>query len=89
VLNARTYFPAKEAFRGELPYDRGSLEGAMEKSKPATGSVTIAFLVLVGAVLAFVIGQRVGNTLDHQGRSITVAHDHAPQNPPSPPVAQK
>ncbi len=48
-------------------------EGAMEKSKPASGSVTIAFLVLLGAVLAFVIGQRVGTTLDHQGHSITVA----------------
>jgi hypothetical protein len=61
----------------------------MEKSKPVSGSVTVAFLVLLGAVLAFVIGQRVGTTLDHQGRSITVAHDHVAPAIPAPPVAQK
>jgi hypothetical protein len=48
----------------------------MEKSKSGPGSLTIAFFVLLGAVLAFVVGQRVGTSLDHHGRSVTVAHDH-------------
>lgn len=61
----------------------------------ARGSLTIAFFVLFGAVLAFVIGQRVGTSLDHHGRTITftgsghapmVAHDHVA---PVAPVAQK
>jgi len=60
----------------------------MEKSQPAhTGPIAIAFLVLVGAALAFVVGQHVGSTLDHHGRNVTVVHDHV--TPPAPPVAQK
>jgi len=50
--------------------------------------LAIAFFVLLGAALAFVIGQRVGSSLDRHGRSVTVAHDPA-QAPPAPPVAQK
>jgi hypothetical protein len=61
----------------------------MEKQETQNGRMlAIAFFVLLGAALAFVIGQRVGSSLDRHGRSVTVAHDHvAPQ--PTPPVAQK
>ena len=50
-------------------------------------SLAIAFFVLFGAALAFVVGQRVGTSLDRHGRSVTVAHDQVA--PPAPPVAQK
>ncbi len=61
----------------------------MEKQETQNGRMlAIAFFVLLGATLAFVIGQRVGSSLDHHGRSITVAHDHV-QAPAAPPVAQK
>ena len=50
--------------------------------------LAIAFFVLLGAVLAFVIGQRVGGSLDRHGRSVTIAHDHTAP-PVAPPVAQK
>ncbi len=70
----------------------------MEKQDQNGRMLAIAFFVLLGATLAFVIGQRVGSSLDHHGRSITVvrsgadapmvAHDHV-QAPAAPPVAQK
>ncbi len=59
----------------------------MDKSN-SNRSLAIAFFVLFGAALAFVIGQRVGSSLDRHGRSVTVAHDHAAP-PQAPPVAQK
>ena len=52
-------------------------------------SLAIAFFVLLGAVLAFVVGQHAGSALDRHGRSVTVAHDRAPTPQPAPPVAQK
>jgi hypothetical protein len=57
----------------------------MEKSNPR--SLTIAFFVLVGAALAFVVGQHVGSSLDRHGRNVTISaeHSHAPRVP----VAQK
>jgi len=60
----------------------------MEKQETQGRMLAIAFFVLLGAALAFVIGQRVGSSLDRHGRSVTVAHDHA-QPSPTPPVAQK
>jgi hypothetical protein len=60
----------------------------MEKQETQNGRMlAIAFFVLLGATLAFVIGQRVGSSLDHHGRSITVAHDHV--QPPAAPVAHR
>ena len=50
--------------------------------------LAVAFFVLIGAALAFVVGQRVGGSLDRHGRSVTIAHDHAASQP-APPVAQK
>ncbi|HEX4515590.1 MAG TPA: hypothetical protein VGH87_15560 [Polyangiaceae bacterium] len=58
--------------------------GVMEKQQV----LAIAFFVLFGAVLAFVIGQRVGSSLDRHGRNVTIAHEHT-SPPPAPPVAQK
>jgi hypothetical protein len=61
----------------------------MEKHETQNGRMlAVAFFVLLGAALAFVIGQRVGSSLDRHGRSVTVAHDHV-QPTPTPPVAQK
>jgi len=62
----------------------------MEKQEAQNSGrmLAIAFFVLFGAVLAFVIGQRVGGSLDRHGRSVTIAHDHTPA-PQAPPVAQK
>jgi hypothetical protein len=61
----------------------------MEKQQAQQGRMlAIAFFVLFGAVLAFVIGQRVGGSLDRHGRSVTIAHNHSPAVP-TPPVAQK
>jgi hypothetical protein len=53
--------------------------------------LAIAFFVLFGAVLAFVIGQRLGGSLDRHGRNVTIAHDHTDHvgAPTAPPVAQK
>jgi hypothetical protein len=61
----------------------------MEKPNVHVAKLTIAFFVLLGAAVAFLIGQRVGSTLDHHGRSVTVAHDHVSTPVPTPPVAQK
>lgn len=47
--------------------------------------LAVAFFVLAGAALAFVVGQRVGSSLDRHGRNVTIAHDHVV----APPVAQK
>jgi hypothetical protein len=56
-------------------------------------SLAIAFFVLLGAGFAFVVGQRVGTSLDRHGRSVTVAHDNVSTpdhvSTPAPPVAQK
>ena len=61
----------------------------MEKQEAQNGRMlAIAFFVLFGAVLAFVIGQRVGGSLDRHGRNVTIAHDHTTAAP-APPVAQK
>lgn len=61
----------------------------MEKQEAQNGRMlAIAFFVLFGAVLAFVIGQRVGGSLDRHGRNVTIAHDHTTPAP-TPPVAQK
>ena len=61
----------------------------MEKQQAHPGRMlAIAFFVLFGAALAFVIGQRVGGSLDRHGRNVSVAHDHTPAAP-TPPVAQK
>ena len=61
----------------------------MEKLEAQKGRMlAIAFFVLFGAALAFVIGQRVGGSLDRHGRNVTIAHDHTPA-PQAPPVAQK
>ena len=61
----------------------------MEKHETqSTRMLAVAFFVLVGAALAFVVGQRVGSSLDRHGRSVTVAHEHVAA-PPAPPVAQK
>jgi hypothetical protein len=61
----------------------------MEKLQAQNGRMlAIAFFVLFGAVVAFVIGQRVGGSLDRHGRNVSVAHDHT-QPPTAPPVAQK
>ena len=60
----------------------------MEKHETQnTRLLAVAFFVLLGAALAFVVGQRVGGSLDRHGRSVTIAHDHA--RAPTPPVAQK
>jgi len=61
----------------------------MEKQVAQNGRMlAIAFFVLFGAALAFVIGQRVGGSLDRHGRNVTIAHDHT-SAPTAPPVAQK
>ena len=61
----------------------------MEKQEAHNGRMlAIAFFVLFGAALAFVIGQRVGGSLDRHGRNVTIAHDHT-SAPQAPPVAQK
>jgi len=49
-------------------------------------SLAIAFFIVLGAGLAFLVGQRIGTSLDHHGRSVTVAHDHTS---PPPSIAQK
>ena len=61
----------------------------MEKQQAPIGArmLAIAFFVLFGAVVAFVIGQRLGGSLDRHGRNVSVAHDHT--QPTAPPVAQK
>lgn len=65
------------------------LEGAMDKHEPQNPRMlAVAFFVLVGAALAFVIGQRVGSSLDRHGRNVTIAATHV-ATPPAPPVAQK
>jgi len=63
----------------------------MEKQQAQNNGrmLAIAFFVLFGAVLAFVIGQRVGGSLDRHGRNVTIAHDHPTSTPQAPPVAQK
>ncbi len=50
--------------------------------------LAVAFFILAGAGLAFLIGRQVGTSLDRHGRSVTVAHDHVAP-PAAPPVAQK
>ncbi len=62
----------------------------MEKQQAQNNGrmLAIAFFVLFGAVLAFVIGQRLGGSLDRHGRNVTIAHDHTGA-PTAPPVAQK
>jgi hypothetical protein len=57
------------------------------RSSPA-GALAVTFFVLVGAALAFVIGQHVGTSLDRHGRNVTIAATHV-ATPPPPPVAQK
>ena len=52
-------------------------------------SLAIAFFVLLGAVLAFVIGQHAGSALDRHGRSVTVAHDRTPAATVQAPPAQR
>jgi len=62
----------------------------MEKQDTQSGHVlAVAFFVLLGAALAFVVGQRVGSSLDRHGRNVTIAHDHVVVAPQAPPVAQK
>lgn len=44
-------------------------------------SLSIGASLLVGSVLAFFLGARVGGNLDHRTRSVTIAH--APQPTPA------
>jgi hypothetical protein len=62
---------------------------AMKKAAGSLRSLSVAFFVVLGALGAFLAGQHIGSAIDHEGRSISVAHDQMPAPTPPPPVAQK
>jgi hypothetical protein len=61
----------------------------MEKSVQGPvvfGSVTLGASLVLGALVAFLMGAHAGSHLDHTTRSVGVAHPHVT---PPPPLAQR